>query len=80
MARELQNIMVSGELINLDLDGLDVKQAIEKLRAAVASGIKLPELPASEAGDNSLFFNTDNDRVCWKATGGLVFKLRMQLL
>ena len=45
-----------------------------------AGGIPIPAMPAADAMENRIFFNTDNDRVCWKAPGGLVFRFRMQLI
>lgn len=84
MARELRNIMASGELPALTLGTLQVRQTVERLDAYVdelqTTGVPLPELPAADAAENRVFFNTDNNRVCWKAPGGLVFRFRMQLV
>ncbi len=88
---ELQDIMNSGDLQALLLDTLSVKPSIQALQTAVtnidnlvnnelAQGIPLPQIPAADATENRVFFNIDNNRVCWKAPGGLVFRFRMQLI
>ena len=53
---------------------------IGDIKARLADGIKLPEIDGPGADNNSIFFNTDNDRVCWKSSGGLVFKFNMVLI
>ena len=54
--------------------------SIADIQSALADGINLPEIAGASAEGNSIFFNTDNDRVCWKSSGGLIFKFNMQLI
>ena len=53
--------------------------SVAELQAALADGISLPAIAATDAGLNTVFFNNDIDRVCWKSQGGLVFKFNMVL-
>ena len=78
-----QELQVGGEaqppatlLAKVDSMGVD----IDDVKARLADGIKLPEIDGAGADTNSIFFNTDNDRVCWKSAGGLVFRFRLQLI
>ena len=73
---ELKEILLSGDIKDINLDGTSVRDTIH----AMEKGIMLPLIPASEANENSLFFNTDNARVCYKSGDGLVFKLKMVLV
>lgn len=81
---ELADILLSGDIAEIDLDGMTVKQtlvALELLESINEShGVDLPSISAADAWNNRVFFNTDIDRVCWKSPGGLVFKFRMQLV
>ena len=84
MDRQLQDILSSGEINELRLELLDVKPEIQALLAEKVSektyGHVLAVTTGADANLGAIFFNTDNQRVCWKSQGGLVFKLGMSLI
>ena len=75
---DLVDILNSGDLIALKLK--DINNPTQDFNINPSDGISLPSIPASDAAPNSIFFNTDNARVCWKSPGGLVFRFRMELV
>ena len=79
---ELADILASGDIPKIDAQELDEAGVPLELviLAAYSDGIGLPQIPAANAETNSIFYNTDIDRVCWKSNGGLVFKFNMQLI
>lgn len=78
---ELADILASGVLTavnaqELEKDGIPLALIIA---ANYADGIRLPEIPSVNAENNSIFFNTDNDRVCWKSRTGTVLRFQLAL-
>jgi len=83
MPRELAEILTSGDIDGLIVGNLNVKDALEGIIDSLADnlshGIPVPHIPASEAADGRIFWNTDNNRLCLKL-GSAVFQFRMQLV
>ncbi len=83
---ELSAILAAGEIPAIESANITAggDNVITKASIAISilalDGIPLPEIPAASAGENHIFFNTDNNRVCWKAPGGLIFRFRLQLI
>ena len=73
---ELEDILQSGDLPEINLDGINVRESLMK---AINDGIFTPSIPASEAANASIFFNTDTGRLSWKSPAGILMRFRMQL-
>ena len=82
--RELRDILASGEIEQLKLLELEVRPEIQTLLARNIQedtyGHVLAVVAGADANNGAIFFNTENQRVCWKSPGGLVFKFNMQLV
>lgn len=90
---DLQEILDSGQLNGavfgeeVTIRGIPIQNLTSVIDARVinielrlADGIGLPGVDGSSAKNNSVFWNTDIDRVCWKSPGGLVFRFNMRLI
>ena len=73
---ELRDINESGDLTEINLDGTRVREA---LLSALSDGVFIPSMPASQAANNSMFFNTDTARLSWKSPAGILMRFRMAL-
>ena len=71
---ELSEILASREIEHANLGGdLDIAGQL------TAGGIVLPQVPASGASMNSIFFNTDTQLVSWKSVQGTVLRFNLSL-
>ena len=83
---ELRDILASGDITDLQLDDITVRDLLIVLREwrldILATGIDVPELPSASAGLNALFVNTDGttDRLCFKDSNGDVVRIRTQAI
>jgi hypothetical protein len=79
---ELADVLASGNIPIVDAESIREAGTAVVLLAVIEmlrEGINLPEITEAEASLNSIFFNTDTDRVCWKSQGGTVLKFKLTL-
>jgi hypothetical protein len=81
---ELKDILASGNIPLIDAQeinegGANLLALIDLINTLLADGIHVPEIDGAGAEPNSIFFNTDNSRVCWKAHGGTVLRFQLTL-
>lgn len=77
---DLVEILESGDITKIDIDGLDVKPAIEAIDAKLDDGILIPSLSAIAAQNGAIFFNTDTAQLSWKSPAGILLRFRMQVV
>ena len=73
---ELKDILESGEVSEINLDGTNVREALLEL---LNDGGYTPNIPAAEAKNSRVFLNSDTGRLSWKSPAGLLLRFRMQL-
>ena len=73
---ELKDILESGEVSEINLDGTNVREALVEL---LNDGGYTPNIPAAEAKNSRVFLNSDTGRLSWKSPAGILLRFRMQL-
>ena len=73
---ELKDILESGEVSEINLDGTNVREALVEL---LNDGGYTPNIPAAEAKNSRVFLNSDTGRLSWKSPAGILMRFRMQL-
>jgi len=73
---ELKDILESGEVSEINLDGTNVREALIEL---LNDGGYTPNIPAAEAKNSRVFLNSDTGRLSWKSPAGILMRFRMQL-
>ena len=80
MARELREILNSGEIDDIELADLSIGELMLIVHKSLQDGIDAPQIEATDAAPGTVFFNTDIGKLCFKRPDGFTVKFEMSVI